>query len=259
MGRTHLQRLGRRTLHVVTYTAGAFNLFLHTQRRLIALRSAPVRTVLLRQVYFSGIEPLATVTFIGALIGVVIITQVTNMVGPDASLTGRILVWTVVRELGPLVTAILVVARSCSAVASELGSMRVHNEVNSLVTMGIDPRDYLIVPRISGITAGIVVLTLYFQFAAIAGGLLLSSILFVDVQLAHHFAGILAQVSPLDLGVSLLKSVVFGTIVSTVSCYHGFRVHESMTEIPKVTAVAVIHSLLLVVTSDGVITLASFS
>jgi len=253
-----LHRLGRRTIHVVTYTAGAFYLFLRTQRRLAALRLAPVRTVLLRQIYFSGIEPLATIGFIGALIGVVIITQVTNTMGPDASLTGRILVWTVVRELGPLVTAILVVARSCAAVASELGTMRVHNEVNSLVTMGIDPHGYLIVPRIFGITVGIVILTFYFQLAAIGGGLLLSSLLFVDVQLVHHFAGILAQVSPFDLGISLLKSVVFGTIVSTVSCYHGFRVRESMTEIPKVTAVAVLHSLLLVVASDGVITIASF-
>ncbi|MBF0473596.1 MAG: ABC transporter permease, partial [Nitrospirae bacterium] len=85
------------------------------------LTIAPVRTVLYKQIYFTGLQSLNKLGIIGLLIGVVIITQVSNIVGYNAELIGKILIWVVVRELGPLLCAIIIIARSSPAIASELG------------------------------------------------------------------------------------------------------------------------------------------
>ena len=250
-----LQRIGRRTLQTAEYSAGTWQLLRHSMGRLADLRIPAVRTVLYRQIYFTGVQVLGTVALIGALLGIVIIAEVASLIGSNAELTGKILVWIVVRELGPLLTATLIVARSCTAVASELGSMKLNDEVTHLFTMGIDPYGYLLVPRILGMTVAVVFLTIYFQFCAIAGGILLSSQLFVDIQFLRHLQGIFAELSLLDIGISLFKSLVFGLLIAAISCYHGFRVRSSLTEIPQVTAVAVMQSLFFMFVIDGVITM----
>jgi phospholipid/cholesterol/gamma-HCH transport system permease protein len=240
------------------YSAGAWRLLTRAVSRLTALKIASVRTVLYRQVYFTGFEALDTVALIGGLIGIVIVTQVASLAGLNPSLTGKVLMWVVVRELGPLFTAILVIARSCSAVASELGTMQIRNEVRNLRVMGVDPYGYLVVPRVLGLTAGVVILSAYFQLFAIAGGVVVSSLLFVDIPIAEHLGGIFNELAFFDIGVSFVKSVAFGLVISTVSCYHGFRARGSATEIPRVTAAAVMHSLLLLFVWDGAITVAFF-
>jgi phospholipid/cholesterol/gamma-HCH transport system permease protein len=254
----NVERIGGRTLRALEYSAGAWQLLNRVLRRLATLRLAPVRTVLYKQIYFTGIEALHTVALIGVLLGIVIITQVASLVGLNAELTGNILIWTVVRELGPLLTAILIVARSCTAVASEIGAMTLNDEVSHLKMMGIDPSGYLYVPRILGMTISVVLLTLYFEFCAIAGGITLSSLLFADIPFFRHLQGIFIQISIFDIQVSFIKSVLFGLLISTVACYHGSRVKSSWTQIPQVTAVAVMHSLFLVFLFDGVTTVIAF-
>jgi phospholipid/cholesterol/gamma-HCH transport system permease protein len=254
----NLERIGGRTLRALEYSAGVWGLMNRVLRRVATLRLAPVRTVLYKQIYFTGIEALNTVALIGVLLGIVIITQVASLVGMNAELTGNILIWTVVRELGPLLTAILIIARSCTAIASEIGAMTLNNEVGYLVTMGIDPDGYLYVPRILGMTISVVLLTLYFQFCAIAGGIALSSLLFADIPFFRHLQGIFSQLSIFDMQISFLKSVWFGLLISAVACYHGSRVASSWTQIPQVTAVAVMHSLFLVFLFDGITTVIAF-
>ncbi|MEW6213743.1 MAG: ABC transporter permease [Nitrospirota bacterium] len=253
----NIQRIGENIINAIRHSKGSYELFLNSIKNISALKVVPVRAVIYRQIYFTGIEALSKIATIGALIGIVIITQVTNIVGLNALLTGKILLWTVVRELGPLFAAIIIIARSCTAVASELGSMKVNREVDSLRIMGIDPLDYLIVPRIIGITVSVFILTFYFQIIAIAGGLALSSI-FIDIPFLQHLRGIFSALSLFEIGVSLLKSTVFGMVISTVACYHGFRVQLSITEIPQATTIAVMQSLFLVFIFDGIITIISF-
>jgi phospholipid/cholesterol/gamma-HCH transport system permease protein len=254
----NLERLGRRTLHTAVYSAGTWRLLRSSMGRVADLRIPSVRMVLYRQIYFTGVEALGTVALIAALLGIVIITEVASLIGSNAELTGKILVWTVVRELGPLLTATLIVARSCTAVASELGSMKLNGEVSHLITMGIDPYGYLLVPRILGMTIAVVLLTVYFQLCSIAGGLVFSSQLFLHIEFLRHLQGIFAELRVFDIAISLLKSLVFGILLSAGSCYHGFRVKASLTEIPQVTAVAVIQSLFLMFVIDGLITVTFF-
>lgn len=250
-------RIGKGILVSAQHARGTYRLFVDAIKHIKYLRLTPVRSVLYKQVYFTGIEALNKVAIIGVLIGIVIITQVANIVGFNPVLTGRILVWTVVRELGPLFVAIIVIARSCTAIASELGSMKANREIDALMTMGIDPYAYLVMPRIIGISASVFMLAFYFQISAIAGGLVVSS-LFTDILFYEQLKGIFSVLSIFQVVVSLVKSAIFGLLISTVSCYHGLRVRSSITEIPQVTTLAVMQSLFIVLIFDGIITVVSF-
>jgi len=249
--------VGKSIISGARNSAGALGLLIASLKRISSLNISPTRMVLYKQLYFTGLEALAKVAIIGALVGVVIITQVVNVVGLQSAVIGKILAWTVVRELGPLFCAIVIIARSCTAIATELGSMKVNREVDSLQIMGIDPIAYLILPRIAGVALSVFILTFYFQVFAIIGGLALSSTL-MDIPFFQNLMGISSALGLFDIGISLLKGMVFGLVISTFSCYHGLRVKASITEVPQMTTVAVMQSLFTVIILDGMISLASF-
>lgn len=236
---------------------GVFNIFLKALKRISYLKIYPVRSVLYKQIYFTGIEALNKVAVIGVLVGIIIITQVANIIGFNSLLIGRILIWTVIRELGPLFVAIIVIARSCTACASELGSMKVNREIDVINIMGIDVYAYLVMPRIAGISVSVLILTFYFQISAIGGGLIVSS-LFSDIIFYEQLKAIFSILSFFQVIVSLLKSAVFGFLISTISCFHGLMVQSSITEIPQRTTIAVMESLFAVLIFNSIITVLSF-
>ncbi|MCE5194364.1 MAG: ABC transporter permease [Nitrospiraceae bacterium] len=233
-------------------------LLFYVFKNLPYLKVDAVRSVFLKQIYFGGIETFRKMMIIGILIGIVIITQITSLVGlGSAVLTGKILVWVVVRELGPLLAAIIIIARSVTAVSSELGAMNVQGEIENIETMGIDPVRYLILPRVAALTLSSVMLTFYFEFAAILGSITITSV-FWGVPFEQFVKGILSSLSMNDLTVSLIKSLFFGLLISLVSCYEGFKVKKSITQIPQATTRATIQSLFLVFIFDGIITFIFF-
>lgn len=253
----YLERIGGNVLRNIESFRGAFRVFISAMSSIRALGNLQVRQVFYRQIYFTGIEALAKVSVIGALIGIVIITQVSNIVGTNPLLIGKILVWTVIRELGPLFAAILIIARSATAITSELGSMKAGGEIDSLRSMGISPLDYLIVPRVAGTVMCVLILSFYFQGAAVMGGLFVSSSL-TGTAIMPLLNGIFSVVSLFEIAIAFFKSLVFGMVIAAVSCYNGLRVKGSITEIPQVTSFAVIQSLTLVIIFDGLITLLTF-
>lgn len=238
-------------------TKGTFDIFLRALKCISHLKIYPVRSVLYKQIYFTGIEALNKVAIIGVLVGIIIITQVANIIGFNPFLIGKILIWTVIRELGPLFVAIIVIARSCTACASELGSMKVYREIDVLNIMGIDIYGYLVMPRIIGISVSVLILTFYFQISAIGGGLVISS-LFTDILFYEQLKGIFSVLSFFQIIVSLLKSAMFGILISSISCFHGLMVKSSITEIPQRTTIAVMQSLFAVLIVNGIITVLSF-
>jgi phospholipid/cholesterol/gamma-HCH transport system permease protein len=251
------EQLGRESLKALKNLIAVLDLISYSARNMKVLRIVPVRTVLNKQLFFTGIEAMNKIALIGAVIGIVIITQISNLAGQNAELTGKILVWTVVRELGPLLAAIIIIARSGTAISSELGSMGVNREMDNLTMMGINFMDYLIVPRIAGITVSVFILTIYFQIIAIGGGMALSSLL-IQLPFLQHMEGIFSSLRIYDILVSLFKSLVFGIIISAVACTHGLMVRDSITEIPQAATRAVMQSLFLVIISDGIITVLAY-
>lgn len=253
----NVQKIGERTINTVAHFTAPYRLGYNALTHTASLKVTPVRTILYKQIYFTGIEALKTVSIIAGLIGIVIITQTASIAGLNSALVGKILIWTVVRELGPLLTAIIIIARSGSAIAAELGFMKVNGEIDSLKVMGISPLNYLIVPRVIGITVSVLILSVYFQIFSIMGGLFLSS-LFTGTSFYQYARTIFSALNLFEVSISLLKSLVFGLIISAVSCYQGLRVKSAITEVPQATTVAVMQSLFSVFIFDGLITLISF-
>ncbi len=215
--------------------------------------------VLYKQVYFTGIEAFSIVFWLALILGIIVVTQVISIlpkIGGEHFI-GQIMVWVVIRELGPLFAAIIVIARSGTAIASELGSMKVHNEVLALEVMGINPDHYLVMPRVIGAAISIFILTLYFEAVTILGGYLLAGF---GERLAfdEYISSILNAMGFLEIGVSLLKSILFGLMIGAVCCYHGLMVGKSITEIPQKTTKAVMGSFFMVFVVDAIVTVIFF-
>jgi phospholipid/cholesterol/gamma-HCH transport system permease protein len=111
-------------------------------------------------------------------------------------------------------------------------------------------------PRILGVTLSVFFLTFYFQFVAIFGGLFLSSIL-IDAPLLQQLRNVFEVLTFQEIGVSALKGLIFGLLISGSSCFHGLRVRHSITEIPQTTTAAVMQSLFFIFIFDGLITVVS--
>jgi phospholipid/cholesterol/gamma-HCH transport system permease protein len=231
---------------------GCLQLLWYAFAHLRVLRIVPVNAVFQRQMFFTGVEALRIVAVFGFLCGTLVITQITSLVGGDSELTVKILIWTVVREVGPLFAAIIIIARSSAAIASELALMKTRHEMTSLTRMGISPQDYLLVPRIAGVTLAVLALTIYFQVVAIGGGLAISA-MFQNVSYMEQIGRFLQTVKLSEFAVVGIKGCLFGLAISTISCYNGMQAQPSVTEVPKVAIRAVLQSLLFVFTLDALI------
>jgi phospholipid/cholesterol/gamma-HCH transport system permease protein len=226
----------------------AFLVYAATHLGVLAI--APVRSVFHRQLYFTGVQGAYLVGLLGLLVGALAVTQTTALVGANSELTVRVLVWTVVGELGPLLAAIIIVARSAVAIATELALMEVRAETDNLANLRIRPMDYLVVPRMAALTLSVIALTVYFQVVAVAGGLAVSA-LFQNAPFLIQLARFFEVITAADIFLALLKSFCFGTAVAAISCYHGLAVSRSLTVVPIAAMRAVIHSLLFVFVIDA--------
>lgn len=214
---------------------------------------AAIRMVFLKQVYFTGLEGSSIIVSIAVILGTVIIAQVVSLVGDNGSLTGKILVWVVLRELAPLLTAVIVIARSGTAIAAELGTMKINGEIDAIEILGIPTRSYLIMPRVIGVTTSVVILTLYFVLTAFVGSFIIASIGW-HLPYDQFIQGILSSLGIEEVLVLFIKSLCFGLFVSSTCCCFGLSVGRSATEIPQAATRAVMTSLITVFVLDGVIT-----
>ena len=213
-----------------------------------------VRRVLLSQIIYTGFQAVGLVSAIGALLGATIVIQTELMVpSADSSLIGKVLVAVVLRELAPLITAIVVAGRSGTAIATEIGNMQVNSEVFALSSLGIDPARFIVLPRLVAAAVSVVVLMVYFSAVALlstAGlGLLVSG-----AGSESLVAGIRAALTPYDFALFFAKGLGLGTLVGWLSCHYGFGVKSSPTEVPQMASHAVVMSLLGSVTFNTLTT-----
>jgi len=202
-----------------------------------------VHGIMLTQVMFTGVQALSLVSVIGLLIGASIIIQTNMMVPADGELIGRVLVAVVLRELAPLITAIVVAGRSGTAIATELGNMKVNAEVLALSSLGIDPLRYVVLPRMIGCVVSVVALMIYFSIVSLSAAFALGA-LSSGASLSSFQQGVAGSVMPHDLALFFVKGVGLGTIVGWLSCHFGLEVKSSPTEVPQQASRAVVMSLL---------------
>lgn len=257
-----ISSLGKWSLELVNNLANLVGIILASFKSLpnpLNPGRRPIAQVFLKQVYFTGFESLRVVIIISLAVGTVLITQIISLVGAgNESLVGKVLVWVVIRELGPLLTAIIVIARSGTAIATELGFMKINGEIDCIESLGIPADQYLIMPRIFGVTTAVIILTIYFEIFSIIGGFLVASLGWhVSFETFSH--GIVSSLTVMELSLSLLKSLLFGLFFTAACCNHGLDVGKSTTQIPQAATKGVMQSLFLVFILDGVITFASLA
>ncbi len=153
---------------------------------------------------------------------------------------------TVVEELGPLLTAILVSGRSSSAFAAEIGTMMVKEEVDALIAMGFNPLRFLAVPKVLATVVVMPLLTLYSMLFCIVGGFLVG-VYMLDFTAYMYINETMKNITLFDLVSSLLKSVVFAIVVASIGCKRGFQVRGGAEAVGTMTTSAVVTSLFLIV------------
>lgn len=256
-----IDRLGSRTLRAVRgslYGLGYFGKLV--KESLLFWRNGRVaRKVIVMQILFTGVEALPVVGAMALMIGVAI-----NLIGTSllqgfgqGSLAYTLLVVIVTKELGPLLTAFIITARSGTAIATELGGMVVSHELEAYVAVGAEPIAHLAAPRFIGVTASVVLLYLYFNLFGLLGSFFVMQLLH-SVGIDEYFRNLIVALQPRDVLWGLAKSLVFGAIVSTVSTYSGFAVERSSTEVPVAGIRAVGSSFMMVIVADAALTAVAY-
>lgn len=241
------------SLRSVFYTASAMKSSAHRPaihgiRQVFAVVSA--------QIYFTGWQAMPLITVLALAAGGVSILQTSaqlSLVGGTAML-GKVMVMIIVRELAPLITALIVIARSGTAVASEIGNMRVNREIEALEVMGINPLSYIVFPRIVGGVISVVCLAFYFNAIALMGGFFVSRALH-NLPFAFYFESLSNAFAVEDIVLFAVKNGFSGLIIFVLACYQGLSVQMSSHEVPQVTTKAVVHSIIAVTSFNLLVSL----
>lgn len=231
-----------------------FNGFIH-------IFSLPAQvTKIVQQIHFIGMKSVFVICLTGAFTGMVLGLQGYYTLSKFGSegLLGAAVALSLVRELGPVLTAIMVIGRAGSAMAAEIGIMRISEQIDALETMDIHPVRFLVSPRIAGSLISFPLLTALFVVVGIWGGYLSGSLLLglnPSVYMSRVESGILLD----DLFSCGIKSLVFAVVVSTICCYQGFFTHLrtggfGAKGVSFSTTSAVVISCVLVLVSDYVMT-----
>lgn len=199
-----------------------------------------------------GAEGLPIVGIISVLIGLIIAFMSSlqlKQFGANVYVASLVAV-AIVRELGPIMTAILVAGRSASAFAAEIGTMRVNDEVDALVTMGFNPIRFLVIPKLIATVIVLPLLTLYADLFGILGGMIVG-VAGLDLTVYTYLQASQRSVTVFFLNASLIKAAVFACIIACIGCQRGFQVRGGVEEVGAATTSAVVTSILLIVVVDS--------
>lgn len=206
-----------------------------------------------RHVYETGVTAIPIVALIAFLISVIVAyigAQQLVKFGGEIFVVDLVTV-AVLRELGVLLTAIIVAGRSGSAFAAELGVMQLNDEVDALRAIGMDPIEVLIVPRVLGLIVALPALTVLADAMGLAGGALLSWYL-VDIPLDQYLERMQGAIASTTFWVGIIKAPVFAFLIATVGTLRGMQVRNSSRELGRLTTVAVVQSIFLVILADAI-------
>lgn len=245
--------IGRNTLHTV---GGAGRGLLFLLRTVAAMVALPVRGRLIAEhIRFIGNRSIGIVLLTSTFTGMVLVLQgYTALVRFGSTLyLGPLVALSLIRELGPVLAALMVAARAGSAIAATLGGMRVTEQIDALEVMAVDPVQYLSSTRMWAALISMPILTAFFDLAGIAAAQLFGvGVLGIDGGL--FMSSIRDAVGWDDVSIGLVKSVTFGVLIAWVSCYQGFSTKHGAEGIGRATTNAVVIISVLVLAGDYVIT-----
>jgi phospholipid/cholesterol/gamma-HCH transport system permease protein len=215
------------------------------------------RRSLLRQVIFTGVDAVPVVSLLALAVGIVFTGQLIHLTSDftaQADIIGT-LSFLIIYEIGPLLTAMILIARSTSAIAVDLGNMKQHGEIEALELLGININDYLIAPRLAAAAISQLALAVYFCGIALYGGILFAGSYYSSSYLLY-IGRALHGLSPALLLLFILKNVLYGFIIAGTACFHALNLGRALSEVPQQTQRAIVNGLSIVFVADGLLAVA---
>jgi len=189
--------------------------------------------ILVMQILFTFVQAMGISSLLALGIGAAV-----NVIGlpfleriSQQQLIYSVLIVIITRELGPLLTAFIVIARSATAIATEIAGMVISHEIEAYISIGVDPIEHLAVPRFLGVTISMVLLNIYFSAFGLAGSYVVVRI-FNDLPAESYFSNLLENLTIQDIFISIVKSIAFGIIISIGALTEGLNVERARTEVP---------------------------
>lgn len=210
---------------------------------------------LFKQMEFVGVKSLGVVIITGGFTGMVLALQTYYGFRKFSSegMVGATVALSMTRELGPVLTSLMVTGRAGSAMAAELGSMRVTEQIDALTVMALSPIKYLIVPRVLASFFMLPVLTVISDFVGVLGGYVVG-VKLLSINEGVFIARMVKYVSLDDIYNGLVKAAVFGVLLSLISCYKGFNTRGGAEGVGKSTTQAVVYSSVTILIADYILT-----
>ncbi len=254
---TPFARIGRSTISWVGNLGAAAIFFMLAFLKILHPKQW---SKIIQQIYYIGARSTMIILLVSLFTGMVLgLQSYTALVkfGAQGAL-GTLVALTLVRELGPVLTAIMIAARAGSAIAAEIGIQRISEQIDALDTMRIDPLRYLISPRIVASIISFPILTAVFDIVGIIGGYI-SGVLLLGANAGTYVYRVQTSMDMKDVTDGFIKSIVFAFIVSTVCCYQGYFAHmrtdsHGAKAVGLSTTSAVVISCVLILVSDYVVT-----
>jgi len=220
----------------------------------IAVRPARLRVVsVVSHMEATGFRALPIVGLLSFLIGIVLAYQSADQLQKfGASIfTVNLLGISVLREIGILMTAIVVAGRSGSAFTAQIGTMKVREEVDAMQTLGLDPIEVLVVPRVLALVLVLPLLAFYADIMGLLGGALMSLVV-LDISLTQFVQQLNAAIGPWTFWVGIIKAPFFAFLIALVGCFQGLRVSGSAESVGRLTTQSVVESIFLVIVADAI-------
>ena len=250
--------IGRKTL---VYGNHLLSLFALTYRMLTLLVKQPkegrvlVRKVILEQIYFTAVQALPIIVPIALITGSMLIIQFARVSGQYD--LGKTMVLLIVRELGPVITALLVIMRSATSVALEVSYMNIFHEIDAIEMEGLDPMRIICLPRLVGITSAILSLFIVFDLVSIIGGYAMVWTI-TYIPMGNFLAQIGKAITVTDIIVGIIKAVCFGITITVTCLYRGFITKKQITKTPAATSGAAIECFSYCLVIDIIISVAFY-
>ncbi len=248
-----IRPLGRWVLNWVQ-EAGAMLLFLLQGLALAFVPPFRPRR-LLQEINLIGVKSTLIVLLTAAFTGMVLALQgyyTLRKYGSEGAL-GSAVALSLIREMGPVLTALMVSARAGSAVTAEIGIMRITEQLDALDTMAVNPMQYVVMPKLVAGLITLPLLTAIFDVVGILGGYLVG-VLLLGVSSGVYFSGMVESVTAIDVNGGIVKSLVFGLVIILVACYKGYFTGHGAEGVSRATNQTVVLSAILVLAWDYVLT-----
>jgi phospholipid/cholesterol/gamma-HCH transport system permease protein len=250
-----LDRIGRQTvgvIHEARDLLGFFGLTVVTIGRALARPRRIRLTSLVSHLEQVGLNALPIVGLLAFLIGIVLAYQGADQLrrfGADI-FTVDLLAVSVLREIGILMTAIIVAGRSGSAFTAQIGTMKVNQEIDAMRTLGIDPVEVLVLPRLLALVVAMPLLAFFADMMGLLGGGVICYAM-LDISIVQFLRQLNGAVSLWSFWIGLIKAPIFGFIIALVGCYEGLKVSGSAESVGRLTTQAVVESIFIVIVADA--------